>query len=45
MITKEQQKTAQKRAAEMIRQAGIKITEKEANSPSYIGNRLFLYTW
>jgi len=32
MITKEQQKTAQKRAAEMIRQAGIKITEKEANS-------------
>ena len=32
MITKEEQKTAQKRAAEMIRQAGIKITEKEANS-------------
>jgi D-lyxose ketol-isomerase len=32
MITKEQQKTAQKRVAEMIRQAGIKITEKEANS-------------
>jgi len=32
MITKEQQKTAQKRAAEMIRQTGIKITEKEANS-------------
>ena len=32
MITKEQQKTAQTRAAEMIRQAGIKITEKEANS-------------
>jgi D-lyxose ketol-isomerase len=32
MITKEQQKTAQKRAAEMIRQAGIKITENEANS-------------
>ena len=32
MITKERQKTAQKRAAEMIRQAGIKITEKEANS-------------
>jgi len=32
MITKERQKTAQKRVAEMIRQAGIKITEKEANS-------------
>ena len=32
MITKEQQKNAQKRAAEMIRQAGIEITEKEANS-------------
>ena len=32
MITKKQQKAAQKRAAEMIRQAGIAITNKEAGS-------------
>jgi D-lyxose ketol-isomerase len=32
MIAKEQQRTAQKRAAEMIRQAGIKITEDETSS-------------
>ena len=32
MITREQQKVAQKQAAEMIRQAGITITDKEADS-------------
>ena len=32
MITSEQQKTAQKQAAEMIRQAGISITDEEADS-------------
>jgi D-lyxose ketol-isomerase len=32
LITKEQQKTAQKQAADMIRQAGIAITDKEAGS-------------
>jgi len=32
MITKEQQKDARMRAAEMIRAAGIGITEKEAES-------------
>ena len=32
MITREQQKAAQKQAAEMIRQAGITITDKEADS-------------
>jgi D-lyxose ketol-isomerase len=31
MITRAQQKTAQKWAADMIRQAGIRITEEEAN--------------
>lgn len=30
MVTKEQQRSAQKRAAEMIRAAGIQITDKEA---------------
>ena len=32
MITREQQKAAQKQAAEMIRKAGIKITDEEAGS-------------
>jgi D-lyxose ketol-isomerase len=32
LITREQQKTAQKRAAEMMRQAGVTITDKEADS-------------
>ena len=32
MITSEQQKAAQKQAAEMIRQAGITITDEEADS-------------
>ena len=32
MITKEQQNAAQKKAAEMIRQAGIVITDEEADS-------------
>ena len=32
MITKEQKKTAQKRAAEMIRASGIQITDEEAQS-------------
>jgi D-lyxose ketol-isomerase len=31
MITKEQQKTAQKRAADMIRASGIQITDEEAH--------------
>jgi hypothetical protein len=32
LITREQQKAAQKEAAEMIRQAGIAVTDKEADS-------------
>ncbi len=32
MITKEQQRSAQKRAVEMIRKAGIQITDEEAKS-------------
>ena len=32
MITRAQQQSAQKQAAEMIRQAGIKITDEEVNS-------------
>ena len=32
MITREHQKAAQKQAAQMIRKAGITITDKEANS-------------
>jgi D-lyxose ketol-isomerase len=32
MITREQQKTARNRAAEMIRAAGIQITDEEADS-------------